>query len=91
MPDDLVVLDQKPVELSAAELAKIDRIDWYQPDRDLHPRYGSLLLVSYKQLAKCIDGGFDGTDPVDCGLDLKGVELIESVLHRWEDGGFYHA
>jgi hypothetical protein len=92
VPDDLVVLDLDPQEMSNEELLKIDRIDWYRPDLDAHPGFGNLVLVSYKALAKCINGLFDGTDPKDCGLkSISAVEYIAGILHRWEPDYFYHA
>ena len=92
VPDDLVVLDFAPKELSSEELVKIDAIDWYRPDLDAHPGFKNMILVSYCMLAKCIVGTFDGTDPQDCGLEsISAVDYIESVLHRWGSDGFYHA
>ena len=89
IPGDLVVLDQKPAELSEAELCCIDRLEWYRP-----ANYPFLILVSYGALCQCIEGVFDETDPADCGVDgaLGPIERIADCLHRWSaEDGFYHA
>lgn len=91
-PTDLVVLDFEPAELSAQELRAIDALDWYRPAIEEHPRFATVLLVSFEALARCVNGLFDGTTPDVIGLsELSGVERIMPVLHRWGARGFYHA
>ena len=92
VPDDLVVLDLKPSELAEAEIEKIDRINWYEPNRDVHPGFQNIILVSYAALSECLYGAIDGTEPSDVGIGiLKAVDYIDRPLHRLEHNSFYHA
>lgn len=85
VPDDLVVLDLDPKELSDKELRLVIKADWFEP-RDHHHRF--LILVS----AKAIDY-LTETLLVDVGLDEHAkLDRIASPLKRWsEEDGFYHA
>ena len=70
VPDDLVVLDADPSDLTARELCAINQIDWYEvgetvPEGD----WNHLIVVSHEQLAQCIDGGFDACQLKDVGIN----------------------
>ena len=92
VPDDLVMLDLAVDELDDAQLAAVDRLDWYQPA--CNPRS---IVVSGSALYDAMQGtGFgpiDTTDPEEYGCQVRlGVQYIASSLHRWSDeDGFYHA
>ena len=91
VPDDRVVLDLTPGELTPEELDWIDQLNWYAPATEHHGQTG-LILVSLGRLQDCLHGTTDGTDPADCDVEeLKGVVRIPHILHRWNEEHFYHA
>jgi hypothetical protein len=83
VPDDLVVLDVLPQELHEHDLRRVIKARWYQPEGR-----SDVILVSFAESGENFE-----TDPLDCGVDLKGgVLYIADSLKRWsEDDGFYHA
>jgi hypothetical protein len=92
VPDDLAMLDLAVDELDDAQIAAVDRLDWYQPA--CNP---NTIVVSGSALADAmLNTGFGQivtTDPeeYECKVRL-GVQYIAASLHRWSDeDGFYHA
>jgi hypothetical protein len=92
VPDDLVMLDLAVDELNDAQLAAVDRLDWYQPLSN-----PSTIVVGGSALEEAMRksgfGQIGTTDPeeYECKVRL-GVQYIAASLHRWSDeDGFYHA
>lgn len=86
---NLVVLDVMPQDLSASDLTKVERANWYEAHDESNGH--RLILVPFAQAGRVTE-----TDPIDCGIDLssRSVTLtrIDDCLKRWsEEDGFYHA
>jgi len=89
VPDDLVVLDLDPSELTSAECEAIDDLDWYEPS-DI--KWTHLLLVSREALGKCFEGPIDFCFLEDIGFsEQPPVFKIANCFHRWDDIMFYSA
>lgn len=98
VPNDLVVLSVAPKDLSDVSVNAIVDLVWYAPNRDYHPGFHNLVLVSEDAL-------FDAVEDADCSAlretryslsdagftKLRGVDRIAHSLHRWGPDMFYHA
>lgn len=64
---ELVILDQKPKDLTPQQIQAIETLRWFRPSLEHHPEFQSVILVRYKDLKRAMDAVFNPCELKEVG------------------------